>query len=315
MSTFACTSAATSSPRPSPAAPAAGLLRRPGRPADQGARAARLRADLRPARRRAGAGEASAASLIARACCSALARCSTLPASSQASCAKRAGGPMRIAALPPQRRAGADDQVLPPRGTATARRADQPRPGAVRRVTPAAAAADPRPGRGGRAVHRRHRRPARRQRIAGNQPARRARQGAVRHDPPVRAPRRRRVPAGRRPPGRRAHPRPRLAGQAGHPGPGTAHRRPGRPCATWARTDLLALADACAGPAGQIAAADLAAIDGRRSLDSQLEGVIFGAVLGDILPAALRRLAGEDASAPFRKRPPPRHRRPPACRG
>ncbi len=78
---------------------------------------------------------------------------------------------------------------------------------------------------------------------------------------------------------------------------------------------MLALADACAGLAGQIAAADLAAIHGRRSLDSQLEGVIFGAVLGDILLAALRRLAGEDASALFRKRPPPRHRRPSACRG
>ena len=96
-----------------------------------------------------------------------------------------------------------------------------------------------------------HRRPARRQRIAGNQPARRARQGAVRHDPPVRAPRRRRVPAGRRPPGRRAHPRPRLAGQAGHPGPGTAHRRPGRPCATWARTDLLAWPTPAPGPPGR----------------------------------------------------------------
>jgi hypothetical protein len=106
---------------------------------------------------------------------------------------------MRVAALPPQRRAGADDQVLPPRGTATARRADQPRPGAVRPVTPAEAEADPRPRRGGRAVHRRHRRPARRQRIAGNQPARRARQGTVCHDLPVRAPAGGRVLAGRRP--------------------------------------------------------------------------------------------------------------------
>jgi hypothetical protein len=76
---------------------------------------------------------------------------------------------------------------------------------------------------------------------------------------------------------------------------------------------VLALAAAYAGPAGQIAAADLAVIHGRRSLDSQLEGVIMGAVLGDTLLAALRRLAGEDASAPFRKRPAPRHR-PPACR-
>jgi DNA-binding transcriptional MerR regulator len=99
------------------------------------------------------------------------------------------------------------------------------------------------------------------------------------------------------------------------PRPGNCSPASWPPRVTWARTDLLALADAYAGPAGQIAAADLAAIHGRRSLDSQLKGVIIGGVLGDILLAALRRLAGEDASAPFRKRPPARHRRPPACRG
>ena len=61
--------------------------------------------------------------------------------------------------------------------------------------------------------------------------------------------------------------------------------------------DLLTLADAYAGPAEQIAAADLAVIHRRHDLDSQLEGVIIGTVLGDTLLAALRRLAEEDASA------------------
>jgi len=50
-------------------------------------------------------------------------------------------------------------------------------------------------------------------------------------------------------------------------------------------------------PAEQIAAAGLAAIHGRQNLDSQLEGVIIGTVLGDTLLAALRRLAAENASA------------------
>lgn len=61
--------------------------------------------------------------------------------------------------------------------------------------------------------------------------------------------------------------------------------------------DLVALADAYAAPAEQIAAADLAAILGRQGRDSQLEGVVIGTVLGDALLAALRRLAEENASA------------------
>jgi DNA-binding transcriptional MerR regulator len=61
--------------------------------------------------------------------------------------------------------------------------------------------------------------------------------------------------------------------------------------------DLLTLADAYAGPAEQIAAADVGAILARSGLDSQLEGVIIGTVLGDTLLAALRRLAEESASA------------------
>jgi DNA-binding transcriptional MerR regulator len=61
--------------------------------------------------------------------------------------------------------------------------------------------------------------------------------------------------------------------------------------------DLLTLADAYAGPAEQIAAADVAVILARQDLDNQLEGVIIGTVLGDTLLAALRRLAEENASA------------------
>jgi DNA-binding transcriptional MerR regulator len=61
--------------------------------------------------------------------------------------------------------------------------------------------------------------------------------------------------------------------------------------------DLLFLADAYAAPAEQIAAADLTAILARPTLDSQLEGVIVGTVLGDTLLAALRRLAEENTSA------------------
>ncbi len=61
--------------------------------------------------------------------------------------------------------------------------------------------------------------------------------------------------------------------------------------------DLLTLAHAYAAPAEQIAAADVAVIQARQGLDSQLEGVIVGTVLGDTLLAALRRLAEEDTSA------------------
>jgi DNA-binding transcriptional MerR regulator len=61
--------------------------------------------------------------------------------------------------------------------------------------------------------------------------------------------------------------------------------------------DLLTLADAYAAPAEQIAAADVAVVRARQGLDSQLEGVIIGTVLGDTLLAALRRLAEENASA------------------
>lgn len=62
--------------------------------------------------------------------------------------------------------------------------------------------------------------------------------------------------------------------------------------------DLLALAEAYTGPAEQIAAADLSVIGARPTLDSQLESVIIGTVLGDSLLAALRRLAEENASIP-----------------
>ena len=61
--------------------------------------------------------------------------------------------------------------------------------------------------------------------------------------------------------------------------------------------DLLSLADAYAAPAEQIAAADLATILRRPTLDGQLEGVIIGTTLGDTLIASLRRLAEEHTSA------------------
>jgi DNA-binding transcriptional MerR regulator len=61
--------------------------------------------------------------------------------------------------------------------------------------------------------------------------------------------------------------------------------------------DLMSLADAYAAPAEQMAVADLTAILRRPTLDSQLEGVIIGTVLGDTLIAALRRLAEENTSA------------------
>ena len=61
--------------------------------------------------------------------------------------------------------------------------------------------------------------------------------------------------------------------------------------------DLLSLADAYAAPAEQIAAADLAVVLARPTLDRKLEGVIVGTILGDTLLAALRRLAEENASA------------------
>jgi DNA-binding transcriptional MerR regulator len=67
--------------------------------------------------------------------------------------------------------------------------------------------------------------------------------------------------------------------------------------------DLLSLAEAYAGPAEQIAAADLTVIGARPTLDSQLESVIIGTVLGDTLLAALRRLAEENASIPEGVRP------------
>jgi DNA-binding transcriptional MerR regulator len=77
--------------------------------------------------------------------------------------------------------------------------------------------------------------------------------------------------------------------------------------------DLVALADAYAAPAEQIAAADLAAIVGRQGRDSQLEGVVIGTVLGDALLAALRRLAEENASV--RAAPLSRHVRTATMRG
>jgi hypothetical protein len=60
--------------------------------------------------------------------------------------------------------------------------------------------------------------------------------------------------------------------------------------------DLLQLDDYAAS-AERIAEADVNAILARGEIDSMLEGVVIGTVLGDTLLAALRRLAQENASA------------------
>jgi DNA-binding transcriptional MerR regulator len=61
--------------------------------------------------------------------------------------------------------------------------------------------------------------------------------------------------------------------------------------------DLLASLDEYADAAEQIAAADVNGVLRRGDLDSTLEGVVVGTVLGDTLLAALRRLAQENVSA------------------
>ncbi len=84
-----------------------------------------------------------------------------------------------------------------------------------------------------------------------------------------------------------------MAGQAGQSRPRAALRDLGE-------DDPLALADAYAGPAEEIAVSDVAATLRRPNLDSMLDGVIIGTLLGDTLLAALRRLARESASAQAR---------------
>jgi DNA-binding transcriptional MerR regulator len=61
--------------------------------------------------------------------------------------------------------------------------------------------------------------------------------------------------------------------------------------------DLLVPLDAYAKAAEQIAALDVDAVLQRPDVDSMLEGVVVGTIVGDTLLAALRRLAQEDASA------------------
>lgn len=61
--------------------------------------------------------------------------------------------------------------------------------------------------------------------------------------------------------------------------------------------DLLTKLDDYAEAAEAIATSDVTAILRRDNLESMVEGVVIGTVLGDVLLAALRRLAQEDISA------------------
>jgi DNA-binding transcriptional MerR regulator len=60
--------------------------------------------------------------------------------------------------------------------------------------------------------------------------------------------------------------------------------------------DLLQLLDRYAEAANDVAGAELAVINDLPGIDSKLEGVVLGTVLGDAALAALRRIAQEDAS-------------------
>ncbi|GAA1255345.1 MerR family transcriptional regulator [Kitasatospora nipponensis] len=60
--------------------------------------------------------------------------------------------------------------------------------------------------------------------------------------------------------------------------------------------DLLDLLDDYAAAARQLAAAEVGLIGRREGLDSRIEGVVLGTVLGDALIGALRRLAQLDTS-------------------
>jgi DNA-binding transcriptional MerR regulator len=71
--------------------------------------------------------------------------------------------------------------------------------------------------------------------------------------------------------------------------------------------DLAGLVDRYADAAEPLAEAEVACVLGRPDLESMLEGVITGTVLGDVMLAALRRLAQADVSArmtPAAGRPP-----------
>ncbi len=63
------------------------------------------------------------------------------------------------------------------------------------------------------------------------------------------------------------------------------------------QADLIGPLDAYADAAERIAEVDVETVLARRDLDSVLEGVVVGTVLGDSLLAALRRLAQANASA------------------
>ena len=63
------------------------------------------------------------------------------------------------------------------------------------------------------------------------------------------------------------------------------------------RADLLAKLDDYAEAAERIGAADVELVLGRPDLESMLEAVVIGTVIGDAILAALRRLVEEDVSA------------------
>jgi MerR-like DNA binding protein len=296
MSTFACTSAATSSSRPSPAAPAAGLLRRPGRPADQGARATRLRADLRPRRRRPGVRfQPDRQGLL------------------------RLGAVLDLVGLQPglmceasgrtdaHRRAAATGGVPVPT-IKYCLREGLPRPGEL--TSPDQAQYD-----------ESHLRKLRLMRAlaevgglsiaASESPGTSLTTRPARHStprppgtgtPPVTR------PAGRRPPRPASSSAAAAGGSSRTPGPGTAHRRPGRPARPGPGPTCSPLPTPTPGPQGTSPPPTWPRSTDGGAWTASSKGIIFGAALDDILLAALRRLAGEYTSAPFRKRPPPRHR-------
>jgi DNA-binding transcriptional MerR regulator len=67
--------------------------------------------------------------------------------------------------------------------------------------------------------------------------------------------------------------------------------------------DCLAAIDVYADAVERVAEADMHAILGRPDLDSMLEGVVAGTILGDAMLAAMRRLAHANASAEAQRAP------------
>jgi len=79
--------------------------------------------------------------------------------------------------------------------------------------------------------------------------------------------------------------------------------------------DLIALLDDYADAADRFAAAEVDVIGRRPSVEAMIEGVVLGTALGDVMIAAVRRLAQENASARLLGVGPAIDRRPPDTRG